>query len=100
MPKNSVRFGGQTIELNARQADGIKQEMSGLGAEQSIKSIVESKGFKNLPKEIQKNVIDATFGKFREAAINQYCSKNSEIQDEWVNQIRRMQKKMIPTLGE
>ena len=98
MPRKSVVFNGQTLKLDERQADGIRQEMKGLNAEKYVKGIVESKNFKNYPKEIQKEIINTQFNSLRSAAVSRYYMKNTDLQDEYKEELKRQQKSLVPTL--
>lgn len=98
MPRKSVMFNGQTLKLDERQADGIRQEMKELNAEKYIKGITESKNFKSYPKEIQKEIINTQFNSLRNAAVARYYMKNTDLQDEYKEELKRQQKSLVPTL--
>jgi len=98
MPRKSIVVDKVKLEINERQADGIRQEMANMNAEKYIKNIAEGKKFKSLPKEIQKQLINTQFGSLREAAIMRYFGKDTELQKQRIDAIKRIPKKYVPSL--
>ena len=90
MPRKSIMIQGQRIEINEKQAEGIKQQMKILGAEKSIKSLAESS--KILSKFDRKQQIQKLFESFRENAIIMYYMKDADLQDKYKKQIERIPK--------
>ena len=90
MPRKSIVINKQRIEINDRQAEGIKQQMKILGAEQSIKRLAEDT--KKLSKTDRKQQIQKVFDAFRENAIIMYYMKDADLQEEYKNEIKRIPK--------
>jgi len=102
MPTKSITAPGMNVQvdIDKRQAEGIKKEMGKLGVDKAIKKQVESKGFEKMPKDFQPNIIKNLFNSFKNIAIMKYYNSDADLQEKATIEIRRKTKKIsVPTLS-
>lgn len=102
MPSKSITVPGTNIQIDIdkRQAEGIKKEMGSFNVAKAMKNLVDNKNFDKMPKEIQEKLAKQLFNSFRNNAIMKYYNSDADLQEKYTTGIKREQKKFsVPTLS-
>ena len=99
MPRTSITINGVNLEITPTQANAIRKEMGDLRVYESMKKTCSSKSFEDMPKELQKETARYLFNNFKDAAIQRYYLKDTELQDQMKDILKQQYKKyQKPTL--
>jgi len=98
MPKKSITRDKIPLDLTPTQANNIRKEMGELNVKQALKDTCSTKTFMGLSKDLQKDIAKTIFNQYREAAIQRYYLKDTDLQEQFKDRIKSISKKYVPTM--